>query len=60
MASRAGPWGAGSSATTEEPLCFLAELGLSKAYDVAGGWGGWSEACLAGSAFLRSQVVPTA
>lgn len=58
MASRAGPWGAGSSATTEEPLYFLAELGLSQACDVVEG--DWSDACLAGSALLRSQVAPTA
>lgn len=27
----AGPWGAGLLATTEEPLCFVAELGLLRA-----------------------------
>lgn len=37
MASRAGPWGAGSSATTEEPLCLVAELGLLQPCDVVGG-----------------------
>lgn len=36
-ASRAGPWGAGSSATTEEPLCLVAELGLLQPCDVVGG-----------------------
>lgn len=39
MASRAGPWGAGSSATTEEPLCLVAELGLLQPCDVVGGAG---------------------
>lgn len=38
VASRAGPWGAGSSATTEEPLCFVAEFGLLLPCDVVGGW----------------------
>lgn len=35
MAGRAGPWGAGLSATTEEPLCFVAELGLLQVHDVS-------------------------
>lgn len=43
--------GAGLSATTEEPLCFVAELGLLQVSDVSGGW---ADACLVGSALLGS------